>query len=119
VSYADRTAKILHRDLLTTARAIRRSRPLSDQKAIARGGRSPATGNWYPSWIPWERMTDPVRAIMTRYTSTTGRAAGRKTSPAKKASSPVNGRLGARHGIKGARYGALGPAARARKARER
>jgi hypothetical protein len=104
--------------LLTTARTIRRNRTLDQQRALARQGENPATGNWWPWWREWTHMTDPVASILTRFTNGphgTGARAGRVINARKKASSPVNGRKGARYGHLGARYGSLGPPARARK----
>jgi hypothetical protein len=90
--------KIELRALQTTAREVRRSRSLVQQQAIARSGENPRTGAWWPSWVTWEHMTDPVRAILTRFNKRDGRAqfwgkvGGQAKSPAKTAAARQNAR---------------------------
>ena len=98
--------------LQTTARAIRRSRPLSVQKAIAARGENPMTGNWWPFWKEWHGTTDPVARIMSRWSGARaryyGRLGGLSRSLAKAHAARVTGR----------RYGHLGGRPRARKQTE-
>jgi hypothetical protein len=96
----DQQAQRLSRDLRTTARAIRRSRTLEQQQAIARRGEHPLTGSWWPRWKEWTHATDIIRSIMTRFTSgphgtgaRAGRIGGRSRSLAKATAARRNGRL--------------------------
>lgn len=86
--------------LQTTARAIRRARPLAIQRQIAASGEHPLRGTWWPKWKPWTHMTDPVRAILTRFTkgphgtgARAGRIGGKSRSLAKATAARVNGRF--------------------------
>ena len=95
MSYTDQQAKTLGRSLLTTANAIRRSRTLAQQQAIARRGENPATGNWWPAWKEWTHMTDPVARIMSRWSGARaaywGRIGGQSRSLAKAQAARGNG----------------------------
>jgi hypothetical protein len=88
-------------------RRIRESRSLREQKQIAASGQNPMTGRWWPRWREW-KPTERIRMIFSRFTSTTGRAAGMRRSYAKTVSCRQNGLAGARYGILGARHGAKG-----------
>ncbi len=101
-------------ELQREVRRIRESRSLREQQQIAASGTNPRTGRWWPRWREW-KPTERIRAIFSRFTSTTGRAAGMRRSYAKAAACRQNGLLGARYGILGARYGKLGGRPRARK----
>ena len=85
--------------LQTTAKSIRRNRPLSVQKQLARNGENPATGKWWPYWKPWTHMTDRVRSIMSRFSkgpngtgARWGKVGGKAKSAAKTLAARQNGR---------------------------
>lgn len=91
----ERDAQAVRRSLLTTANAIRRSRTLEEQRAIARRGEHPFRGTWWPKWIEW-KPTDPVASIMTRWSGARARfygaIGGQSRSAVKVQASRANGR---------------------------